>query len=221
MRRADVLIREGGPYTRVMEHLAPRLLEALVRHGYIVILLIMIVEEAGVPAPIPGDGLLLFAGYLSSVGRLSLAESLGTVVLGALVGATILYWVSRRGGRALVHRYGRWLRLDERRLDQLRGLFERLGPVGPGVSRLIPGLRIYTSALAGLARIPYPLFVLNVLWAGLAWALLFLLLGYYFGMHWREYFRFSQRATFLTLLVVAVGVVGYIALHRRTHSERA
>jgi len=204
-----------------MEHLATHLIEALVRHGYIVILVIMVIEEAGVPAPIPGDGLLLFAGYLSSIGRLSFAESLATVVIGALVGATILYWVARRGGRALVHRYGRLLRIEERRLDQLRDLFERLGPVGPGVARLVPGLRIYTSALAGLARIPYPVFVLNVLWAALVWGLAFMLLGYYFGSHWREYFRFSQRATFLTVLVVAVVVAVYLGFHRRTRSERA
>src|SRR5713226_7181952 len=151
--------RPEEPYTRDMEHQAAALMEALVRHGYLVILLIMIVEEAGVPSPIPGDGLLLFAGYLSSTGRLTLTKSLVTIVFGALVGATILYWVARLGGRALVHRYGRFIRLDDRKLDQLRHLFERLGPVGPGVARLIPGLRIYTSALAGLADISYPVFL--------------------------------------------------------------
>jgi membrane protein DedA with SNARE-associated domain len=204
-----------------MEQFAPHLIAVLVRHGYIVIFLIMVIEEAGVPSPIPGDGLLLFAGYLSSLGRLNLAESLAVIVLGAIIGATILYWIARRGGRALVQKYGRFVRLDERRLDQLRRLFDRLGPVGPGVARLIPGLRIYTSALAGLARIPYPLFILNVFWAGIAWAMVFLVIGYYFGMHWREYFRYSQRATFLTLLVIVLALVGYYALHRRAGGERA
>ncbi len=203
-----------------MEHQAAGLMEALVRHGYLVILLIMIVEEAGVPSPIPGDGLLLFAGYLSSTGRLTLTKSLVTIVFGALVGATILYWVARLGGRALVHRYGRFIRLDDRKLDQLRHLFERLGPVGPGVARLIPGLRIYTSALAGLADISYPVFLLNVLWAGIVWSLVFLLLGYYFGIHWHEYFRVSERATILTLLLIATGIGGYVLLHRRIRRER-
>jgi membrane protein DedA with SNARE-associated domain len=210
-----------GPYTRVMEHHAAGLMEALVRHGYLVILLIMIVEEAGVPSPIPGDGLLLFAGYLSSTGRLTLAKSLTTIVLGALIGATILYWVARLGGRALVHRYGRFIGLGDRKLDQLRHLFERLGRFGPGLARLVPGLRIYASALAGLADIPYPVFLLNVLWAGIVWSLVFLLLGYYFGIHWREYFRVSERATVLTLLLIAVAVGGYVLLHRRAGRERS
>ena len=197
-----------------MEHQAGRLMEMLVRHGYLVILLIMIIEEAGVPSPIPGDGLVLYAGYLSSTGRLTLARSLTTIVVGALIGATILYFVARVGGRAMVHRYGRFIGLDDRKLDKLRHLFERLGHFGPGVARLVPGLRIYTSALAGLADIPYPIFLLNVLWAGVVWSLLFLLLGYYFGIHWREYFRLSERATILTLLLIASGVGGYLLLHR-------
>lgn len=204
-----------------MEHFAPHLMETLIRHGYIAILLIMIVEEAGVPSPIPGDGLLLAAGYLSSIGRLRIAESLGVVVLGALIGSTVLYWVARRGGRALVHRYGRWIRLDERRLDQLHRLFERLGPAAPGIVRFIPGLRIYNSALAGLAEVRFPLFVFNVLWASVAWGLVFLLLGYNFGMHWHHLLRMSQRATVLTVLGVAILVIAYFAMHRRLGRQQA
>jgi membrane protein DedA with SNARE-associated domain len=202
-----------------MEHLGPHLFETIVRHGYIAILLIMIIEEAGVPSPIPGDGLLLSVGVLASMGRLSFTEALGTVVLGALVGASVLYWVARRGGRALVNRYGKWIRLDERRLDQLHSLFDRVGPAGPGVARLIPGLRIYTSALAGLADIPYPVFLLNVVWACFAWGLIFMLLGYYFGFHWHHLLHLSQRATLLSLLVISVAVLAYLKFHFRPRRQ--
>jgi membrane protein DedA with SNARE-associated domain len=201
-----------------MDH--PHLIGAIARHGYVLILVIMIIEETGIPMPIPGDGLLIFAGYLCSIGALSIGGSVAIVVLGALVGATVLYWVSRRGGRALVHKYGKYVRLDERRLDQLRGLFERLGSFGPGVARLIPGLRIYTSALAGLADIPYPIFILNVLWAGVAWSLCFLLIGYYFGNHWRDYLHLTHRFTLLTLMAGGLLLAGYIWLHRRKRIGR-
>ena len=198
-----------------MEHLAPRLLEAVARHGYVIVLLIMIVEEAGVPSPIPGDALVLFAGYLVSTSALSLAGSLVVVVGGALTGATILYSISRRGGRPLVERYGRLFRIDGRHLDQLRRLFERLGLAGPGVARLVPGLRIYTSVLAGLAEVPYPLFALNVLWAGIVWALAFLLLGMYAGSHWQEYVGLWQRGTIPLLVAAVLALAAYAWLHSR------
>lgn len=198
-----------------MEHLAPRLLDAVRQHGYVIVLLIMIVEEAGVPSPIPGDGLVLFTGYLVSTGALSLTGSLLVVVGGALAGATILYWVSLRGGRPLIERYGRLLRIDGRRLDQLRRLFESLGSAGPGVARLVPGLRIYTSMLAGLAEVSYPLFLLNVLWAATVWALTFLLLGMYAGAHWREYVRLWERGTILVLIAAGLALAAYAWLHFR------
>jgi membrane protein DedA with SNARE-associated domain len=198
-----------------MEQLVPRLLEALARYGYVIIFAIMVVEEAGVPSPIPGDGLLLFTGYLAARGTLSFPGALLAVIAGALVGATVLYWIARHGGRSIVRRYGRLLRIDDRHLEKLKGLFDRFGYVGPGVSRLVPGLRIYTSALSGLAVVPYPLFLLNVLWAVTVWALVFLLLGTYFGAHWQEYTRYSERAGLVVVGAVVVGICAWIWLRRR------
>ena len=203
-----------------MEDLAGRLAGTLIAHGYVVILLIMIVEEAGIPMPIPGDGLLLLAGYLVSLGALSLGGSLVSATAGALIGASILYWFARRGGRALVVRFGRYLRLDERHLNRLSRLFMRLRPVGPGVARLIPGLRIYASALAGLAAVPYPIFLLNVLWACILWALFFILMGDLVGERWRDAARFSGTASAVMVAVLILLIAGWWSL-KRWRSDQA
>jgi membrane protein DedA with SNARE-associated domain len=197
-----------------MEDVSARLAATLIAHGYVVILVIMAVEEAGIPLPIPGDGLLLLAGYLVSTGALSLPGSLVAATAGALIGASILYWVARRGGRALVLRFGRYLRLSERHLDRLAGLFDRLRPVGPGVARLIPGLRIYASALAGLAAVPYPVFVFNVAWACTVWALAFIVVGYLVGARWREFLHRSGAATAVSIAILGVLLVAWWSLRR-------
>jgi membrane protein DedA with SNARE-associated domain len=197
-----------------MGHLAALALQALSQHGYIIILVIMIVEEAGVPSPLPGDGLLLLTGYLISLGVLDFSASLLTIIAGACAGATILYWVGRRGGRSLVHRYGRLIRVDKRHLDELRRLFSRFGPAGPGVARLVPGLRIYSSALAGLAEIPYPVFLLNVVWAALLWAVVFLLLGRGAGTYWQSYTSLSERLGLIAAVLAVVAAGGFVWLRR-------
>ena len=203
-----------------MEGLATTVATTLIAHGYIVILAIMIVEEAGIPFIVPGDGLLLLAGYLASLGLLSFFGCLAVVVAGALIGSTVLYWLSRQGGRRLVLRYGHYLRLKEDRLDRLAALFGRLGPLAPGISRLIPGLRIYTSALAGLALVPYPIFLLNVLWAATVWALAFLWLGDLVGAHWRDYSQLSQEVTAYSVLGLALLVAAWwLVRRRRTHQR--
>jgi len=202
-----------------MEDLAARLAATLIQHGYVVIFVIMAIEEAGIPLPIPGDGLLLLAGYLVSLGALSLAGSFFFALGGALVGASVLYWVARRGGRSLVLRFGRYLRLDEGHLDRLNGLFNRLRPFGPGVARLIPGLRIYASALAGLAIVPYPLFLLNVAWAGSLWALAFIIAGNVVGSRWREYARLSGTAGVVSIAVLALLIATWWSVRRWRRSQ--
>ncbi len=198
-----------------MEHLAALVLEALSRHGYLIIFAVMIVEEAGVPSPLPGDGLLLLVGYLISTGTLAFGPSLLIIIAGALGGATILYWLGRCGGRSLVKRYGRFLRIDHRHLEDLKRLFKRFGPAGPGVARLIPGLRIYSSALAGLAEIPYPLFLLNVFWAAAVWAVAFLLLGGIVGAYWQQYTSVSERAGLVAGVAVVMIAMAAVWFHRR------
>jgi membrane protein DedA with SNARE-associated domain len=202
-----------------MEALASAAAHALITHGYLVILVIMAVEEAGIPFIVPGDGLLLLSGYLVSRGDLSFGGCLLAVVTGAVLGSSLLYWASRRGGRKLILRYGRWIRVEEKRLLQLSSLFERLRPFGPGVTRLIPGLRIYTSALAGLALVPYLLFVLNIVGATALWATSFLWLGRIVGVHWREYTRLSQQLTIVSATGLVLLLAAWWLLKQKHHGR--
>ena len=45
----------------------------------------------------------------------------------SVVGETILYWMARLGGRPLVFRFSRWLRLDERKINKVETMFARWG----------------------------------------------------------------------------------------------
>ena len=197
-----------------MGSLATDLVQLVRDHGYLAIFLIMAIEEAGVPLPVPGDGLLLFAGYLTALGTLSLGRSLLVVDLGALTGASMLFWLAHRGGRSVLLRHGRLIRVDARRLDQLMRLFRRLGPFGPGICRLIPGLRIYSSALAGLALVGYRRFLWNVAWACTVWALFFLLLGRVIGRSWQEYSHLSGQGTLYLVAAAALLGIAFVSLRR-------
>lgn len=197
-----------------MGHLIPDIVNAVVLHGYLAIFLITAVEEAGLPLPLPGDGVLLFAGYLTVHGPLSLPRTIFVVDLAVVVGASILYCLAYRGGRPLLVRYGRYLRIGEPRLDQLMRLYQRLGPLGPGISRLVPGMRIYTSALSGLALVSYRRFILNVAWAATLWAGVFLLLGRVIGEQWREYSNVSGRISIYAISAIAVLVLAAWGVRR-------
>ena len=61
---------------------------------------LILIEEAGVPVPIPGDFLMLLLGVHARQGRVPLWQALLVMELATLIGATVLYLAASRGGGA-------------------------------------------------------------------------------------------------------------------------
>src|SRR6266849_6351798 len=89
----------------------------LEQHGLLAAFVFLLIEEAGVPVPVPGDVLMLILGMRAGEGFVPLWQAIGTTWLGTLIGSTILYFAARLAGRELVYRYGRFIRLTPERLD--------------------------------------------------------------------------------------------------------
>src|ERR671929_1623906 len=87
------------------------------RHGLLAAFVFLLIEEAGVPVPVPGDVLMLVLGVRARAGAVPLWQAIGATWLGTMIGSMFLYTVSRVGGRGLVYRYGRFIRLTPERLD--------------------------------------------------------------------------------------------------------
>ena len=120
---------------------------------------------------------------------------LSVLILGLLfaassvIGETVLYWLARLGGRPLVFRFSRWLRLDTRQMDRVETLFSRWGLRLVLFGRVLPGVRTLVSVPAGITRMNFGLYlsasfgagyIYNTLWFAGAY-----LLGYklpVFGM---------------------------------------
>src|ERR1700681_385599 len=74
---------------------------------------LLTVEESGIPIPVPGDLVMLYAGYRVHRGLMLWYEALLCGVLATIIGSCILYHVGKRGGRPLLRKYGRHLHLPE------------------------------------------------------------------------------------------------------------
>jgi len=153
----------------------------LARWHYLGLFLVLLLEEAGVPLPIPGDLFIAAMGFLASTGRASFFPAAGVVVAATFLGATALYQVSRHAGRRLLSFGGRWLGYDATREARLEGWLHRQGALGVVVGRLVPGLRIVMTLVAGALRLPLPTFFVGTLVAGAVWATLYFWLGYLLG----------------------------------------
>src|SRR6266498_3288645 len=98
------------------ESLTTTLLIFLQEWGEIAIFVIFLLEESGVPLPLPGDLALIWAGYHVASGQSLFVVVLFVVELATLIGASTLYWLGLHGGRPLIVRYGRFLHINESRL---------------------------------------------------------------------------------------------------------
>jgi hypothetical protein len=127
------------------------MLTSLAKHSFGAILLVVIIEEVGIPLPNPSDFLVIFAGTMAdrSLPRLVLFFVALTIASG--VGASGLYAIVRRGGRPLVERFGRYVHLGPEQLARAEALLSRSGWGGIAVGRATPGLR-YGDRLLTPAR---------------------------------------------------------------------
>src|SRR5260221_14533171 len=87
------------------------------RHGLLAAFVFLLIEEAGVPVPVPGDVLMLILGVHARQGKVQLWEALVVTELATMIGSTVLYFGARVAGRSLAYRYRRFLRLPPERLD--------------------------------------------------------------------------------------------------------
>jgi membrane protein DedA with SNARE-associated domain len=134
-------------------------------------------EEAGIPIPIPGDTLVVLAGTQDSHSLRHALEVVGVASLAVFLGSSLLFLVAHQGGRPLLVKYGRYILLDERRLEQMEDWFRRRGRPAIILGRLIPGLRIPTTVMAGISGLPYHEYALTAAIAALIWSTFYYLIG--------------------------------------------
>src|SRR2546427_2798956 len=175
--------------------------------GYVVLFVLVALESLGIP--LPGETALLTAAALAALGHLSIYAVVATAVAAAVIGDNGGYWIGRKGGIALVRRYGRRIHLNESHLDRARGFFERHGPKTVFIGRFIALLRTWVAVLAGTARMPYGSFMFYNALGGVCWAVMFGTLGFVFGRNLPRLEHYIGQASLAGVLLVAL-VVGLV-----------
>lgn len=167
---------------------------------------------------VPGEALVLLAGFLSAQGVLDLEVLLWVVALGAALGDSIGYELGRDLGRPWALRHGRRFGLGEKRLLRAQAFWERHGAKAVFLGRFIGFARALVPFLAGSTGMRYRLFLLyNALGAGL-WATAFLLLGRVAGASWQVAERWIGRASaILGVAILAVAAFAWLGRWAARH----
>ena len=153
----------------------------LERWHYAGLFAVILAEEAGIPLPLPGDLFIAAMGFMAHSHRAAFGPTAAVVTAATVLGASILYVISRHAGRRLLLRVARRFGYTEAREARLEAWLARRGAWAVVVGRLIPGLRIVMTVVAGALRLRRSTFVLGTLVAGLVWSTLYFWIGYALG----------------------------------------
>jgi membrane protein DedA with SNARE-associated domain len=172
--------------------------------------------------PIPSEVVLPLAGFFVGTGDLAFWGALLAATNGSTAGALILYGIGRWGGRRLVLRYGRWLRVREEDLDRADGWFARHGDLVVLVARVVPFARSVVSIPAGIARMPPVRFMVLTAAGSGVWNAVLIGAGYALGANWNHVSSWVGAYSDVVLVAVVAAAIVYLRirhLHRRRRED--
>ncbi|MGZ3331268.1 MAG: DedA family protein [Gemmatimonadaceae bacterium] len=190
-------------------HHLTRLLQS---YTYPVLLLLVLLESLGVP--LPGEIALVTAAAYASSGHISIAIVIALAALGAIVGGVLGYWIGIKGGLPLVTRYGGYVGVRKSHVDRAHAFFERNGSKTILFGRFVAILRTWAAIVAGAAAMSFTKFVTYNTIGSIVWAIVFGLLGFYFGRDLPLLEKYISRISFGVLIVGVVGIAIFFLMKR-------
>lgn len=183
------------------------LVHLLVDYGSLVLFILLVLGI--IALPIPEETLLVFAGALMAKGILNIPSTILAAVAGSLCGITISYLLGATGGSYLVHKYGGWIGITVKRLEQAKEWFNRFGKWSLFIGYFIPGIRHFTGFTAGTTGVEYPHFALFAYTGGVVWITTFLSIGYFFGDICFNFLEEIDFKTVIAISLIGLSILGY------------
>jgi membrane-associated protein len=204
-------------------HFDHHLSEAIAAYGswtYGILFAIVFCETGLVVTPLlPGDSLLFAAGAFAARGALDPVGLSLLLVLAAVLGDTVNYWIGHAIGPRAFHNPDSRI-FKKEYLDRTHRFYERYGGRTIIIARFVPIVRTFAPFVAGVGTMSYARFMSFNVVGGAAWVLLFVWGGYWFGT-----IPIVERN--FTLVVLAIIVLSVMPMvfewlrHRRERPARA
>lgn len=207
---------------RLFDHLPPQigLLDAIdperiIKNFGTLAVILIVFAESGLFFGffLPGDSLLILAGYFSSRGDLwPIHALLPALFLAAFIGDQVGYLFGRKVGPAIFKRpNSRFFKQEN--VDRAKTYFDKHGSRSIVMARFVPVVRTFTPIVAGVSNMHYRTFVVYNAVGAFVWAVGVTLIGYFFGE------RFEGALPFIIVAVIIISVVPMVFEIRKARIE--
>src|SRR5579885_72597 len=192
--------------TEAIADTAVRVLETT---GYAGAVALMALERMVVP--VPSEAVMPFVGFQVVAGHWHWAAALAFCSLGSGIGSLLSYAIGYHGGKPLVLRYGRYLLLNPRDLEETERFFRHSrGFWTIFIARFVPVVRHLISLPAGAGLMPLPPFVLATLSGATLWNGFLLYCGMKLRERWELVLQYSQQLDIVMVALMLLAAAWYV-----------
>jgi membrane-associated protein len=182
---------------------------------HLILFLIVFCETGLVVTPfLPGDSLLFAAGTFAGLGALDLWLLIVLLIIAAIIGDTVNYWVGAYIGPRAFTGNVRFLRKEY--LDRTHAFYEKHGGKTIILARFVPIIRTFAPFVAGVGAMSYPKFLTYNVVGAVLWVGLFVLGGYFFG----NIPMVRENFTLAILAIIALSVLPIVVEALRARGSR-
>ena len=159
---------------------AVEMFAGLMAYGYLGIILYMVLTGCGFP--MPEEVAIIAGGALAANNQLHWGLTLGALLIGALLGDSVMYYIGYHFGRRLLTQNRFWNRvITPEREKKVEGLLAKHGVKVLLGARFLVGLRGPMYITAGILKVPFRKFLLADLFCATLVVTLFFALSYFYG----------------------------------------
>jgi len=205
----------------IVLHLDKHLVLLVQEYGvwvYGILFAIIFMETGFVVTPfLPGDSLLFVAGAVAAAGGMDPILVAGTLIVAALCGDNVNYWIGRfLGPKVFKFEGSRFLKREN--LDRTHAFMERHGPKAIIIARFVPVVRTFVPFVCGIGRLTYVRFLGFSVLGAMLWVGLLVPAGYFFGN--LPIVRSNLTVVIMLIIIVSVlpGILEYFR-HRSAQKQ--
>jgi len=193
---------------KLILHLSPDSVNALAEQFgpwlYVILFAIIFAETGLVVTPfLPGDSLLFAVGAVARLpgSPIDITWTAVLLIVAAILGDAVNYFIGSRLGPRVFSSEKSWL-LNKKHLRETHEFYETYGGITIVLARFMPIVRTFAPFVAGIGKMTYSRFAFYNITGGVAWVLLFLLGGWWFGG--LETIQKNFKLVILAIIVISV-----------------
>lgn len=185
---------------------------------------VMVYSGAVAAGAFAGQDTVLF-GHTFEDGLPAYLAMAAAGTIGYTIGSMLGWWIGARGGRPFLEHHGRWLHLNEQKLERAERWFERWEDWAVFLGRLTPVVRSFVSVPAGVFEAPFWRYTWLTLLGSAIWCFAFAGAGFAAGEAWEDFHHAFRYVEYVVAAAIVAGAAWfgwrYVKKRRRRLAEES